>query len=59
MRITQSFFFFIIGHPTKVDPLLLPDQSLEGKYVEGAMLENEMGRKAGWTHKLRQGELNE
>jgi hypothetical protein len=51
--------FFLVGQPKDLDPLCFSDQSLERNFVECVLLENEMGRRAEWTEKLRQKEVNE
>ena len=46
----------LIGQPKKVEPLPLPDQSLERKCIQYGTLENETRRRAEWAQKFRHDE---
>jgi len=52
-------FFFKWVSQKDLDLLCFSDRSLERKYFEYVLLENEMGEREGWNEKLRQKEVNE
>jgi hypothetical protein len=56
LPITVGKRFLKIGQQTKVDPLSLPKQSQESKYVEGVTLDKEM---EGRTERIRNSEAKE
>jgi len=56
MRYENYLNSYLIGQPTKVEPLSLPDQSLKRKCVECVTLKSETRGRVEWTQKYRHDE---